>query len=172
EAVALGGRVLLNELGELVDERGTEARHPLVVGWRETYDETVRREDAIARDDGRLRVELAAQGRGHLERLQTALEGLGERAVDDTLQALLEFVENPQGSPLGGADAPSGSLGLSDGSRLARVRGQPRGSAVSSGRRMRRSRRARCSPAARARPGAARVPRGCRESCELVASRA
>src|SRR5690606_21236470 len=97
----------------------------------------------VARDDGRLRVELATQGRGHLERLQTALEGLGERAVHDALQALLEFVENPQGSPRGGANAPSGSLGLSAGSRLARVRGQPRGSAVSFARRMRRSRRAR-----------------------------
>ena len=54
-------------------------------------------QDAVAGDDGGLRVEFAAQGRGHLEGLQTALEGLGERAVDDALQALLEVVENPQG---------------------------------------------------------------------------
>ena len=64
--------------------------------------ELVRHQDAVARDDGGLGVELAAEGRGDLEGLQTALEGLGEGAVDDALQALLEVVQDPQQDSLSG----------------------------------------------------------------------
>ena len=92
--------MLLHELRELVDERGAEPGHPLVVGGREPHDELVGHQDAVASDDRGLRVELPAQGGGHLERLQPALEGLGEGAVDDALQALLEVVENAHRAPL------------------------------------------------------------------------
>ena len=96
ERVVLRRGVLLHELRELVDQGRAEVRHALVVAGREAHRELVGHQDAVARDDGRLRVELAAEGRGDLEGLQTALEGLGEGAVDDALQALLEVVENPQ----------------------------------------------------------------------------
>ena len=112
ERVPLGGGVLLHQLRELVDECGAEPGHPLEVGRGEAHAEPVGNEDALTRDDGGLGVEFAAERRGDLERLQPALEGLGEGAVDDALQALLELVENPQRVPLSADDGVRWCSGL------------------------------------------------------------
>ena len=99
KGVALGGRVPLHELRELVDERLAHGGHALVVGARERDREVVGDEDAVARDDGGLGVELAPQRCGDLERLHPALEGLRERATDDAFQPSLEAVEKPHVAP-------------------------------------------------------------------------
>ena len=91
--IALAGGVLLHELGELVDEGRAEAGHAVVVGRRQAHGELVGHEHAVARDDGGLRVELAPQRRGDLDRLQPRAEGLRERAVDGAFETLLEVVQ-------------------------------------------------------------------------------
>ncbi len=99
ERVVLRGGVALHEFRQLVDERRTERRHLVEVVAAEPHDELVGHENAVARDHGGLRVELAAQGRGDLDGREGALEGLGERAVDGALKTSLEAVQKAQLAP-------------------------------------------------------------------------
>jgi hypothetical protein len=85
--------VLLHEIGQFVDEGRAESCHAVVVGLRHAHPERVRHEHAVARDDRRLRVDLALERCGDLDGLQSRTEGLRECAVDGALETLLEVVQ-------------------------------------------------------------------------------
>ena len=91
--------VLLYQLGELVNESRTNARHALEVGVSHTYSEAIRREDAVARDDRGFGVEFATQRRRDLHRLQARLKGLGECAIYGALKALFKVIQYAHRSP-------------------------------------------------------------------------
>ena len=99
ERVALLAGVLVHGRAQLVAEGGLPLPEPVVVGAAELHDEGVRRDRAVAADDRRLVVALAPQRARDLDGLHLTAEGLRERAVHRTLDALLEAVEHSHGRP-------------------------------------------------------------------------
>ena len=89
-----------SELRELIDERRADRVHAVEVARGELHHEAVGNEDAVARDDGGLRVEFTSQSARDLDRLKTALERSRKGAVDGPLESSFEAVQKPQGSPL------------------------------------------------------------------------
>ena len=87
---------MFDRLDELVDEGPAELGDFRVIGWIEPHSELVRHENAVARDDDGLRVELALERAGDLDRLQAAPKSLGEGTVDCPLKTAFEVVQKAQ----------------------------------------------------------------------------
>jgi hypothetical protein len=88
----LRSSVLLDKLGEFVDESVAEGDHPFKISGGEHDREIIRDQNAIPCNDRRLGIKLTAESTRDFDRLKTTLEGLGEGTVHGSLKTTLEAV--------------------------------------------------------------------------------
>ena len=94
ELVALVAGVLAGRLGELAGEGLGERLEALEVGGREVHADVVGRDRAPAHAEGAAVVEHAGHPVTDLDGLESAAEGLVERALDQPLEPPLEPLES------------------------------------------------------------------------------
>lgn len=99
EGVALLLRVVAHHAGQLIAELPRVGAEALEVRRAQLHDEVVGDDGPLAVPDRRVVVALALEGAGDLDGLDLGLEHLGEGAVDQTLETLLELLQDSHGAP-------------------------------------------------------------------------
>src|ERR1017187_4120319 len=94
EVVTLNPGVLPGHLRQLSGQRGGEGLEAVEVLGSEVDTDVVRSDRHAVAPDGAVRIEGAGDLPAHLDRLQTAREGLPEAALDELLEATFETLES------------------------------------------------------------------------------
>jgi hypothetical protein len=94
QLVALLGRVLPDDLGELLGEGLGVDREPVVVVAGQLHDEVIGNDRAALADDRRAVVQLTLQRAGDLHGLNVGFERLREGSAHQSFETALEALEN------------------------------------------------------------------------------